>query len=184
MWYVIQTENKQEELMRGQIAKALADVCPCELFVPKYVCKWKHAGEWLMTTRVLFPGYVFLDFEGEAGAPWRTPSADPLKISDTAEICEKRKKAVLKRLQLFISHKAEPVCIGGGFYPIRPDEQAFFEGMMTPNHEIGNSVGDIIGGKLIVHSGPLQNHTDLVTFIDRHKCIADVRTSLGRLSEN
>jgi len=174
MWYVIQTEENREDLMLGQIAKALEGVCPCELFVPKYICKWKHAGTWQTNVQVLFPGYLFLDFEGECCMPWKQGKY----TRESMLICAERKRLVLERLREFAAYKTVPVCIGGGFYPIRPEEQAFLEGIMTSQHVIENSVGDIVGGNLIIHTGPLQAYTGLVTRINRHKCIAELQTSL------
>lgn len=158
MWYVIQVESGQEENMTDPIRKALDGVIRFGLFVPKYAAMRKRGGNQDTVIRPLFAGYLFLDVDGVMN--------------------QKQNRTVEERLWMFVSRKAEPVCIGGGFYPIREDEQQFLAGMMNPRHEIEKSVGDIVEGKLVIRSGPLKGKTHLVTKIDRHKQVGIIRASL------
>lgn len=151
MWYVLQVAVGREDTLLPSIEKALLTVGGCEVFTPHYQGFRKVQGIWRNETRVLFPGYVFVD----------TDQAEPVE----------------KRLHIFTT-SIKPVCIGGGFYPIRPEEQAYLMKMMDSPYEIAASVGDIIDGKLTIRQGPLRGRAELVRRIDRHKRTADVACTL------
>lgn len=104
-----------------------------------------------MQKQVLFPGYVF--------------------------VCTKQPDQVEKRLQIF-THGVKPVRIGGGFNPIRSEEQEFLQSMMNEDYEIGYSSGNIIDGKLVIDYGPLMDKTESVVKIDRHRRFAEILMTL------
>ncbi len=151
MWYVVQVRSGSEESMCGKCRQAVSQkICP-SVFVPGYIQKKKYSGVWRNEQKVLFPGYLFFDTE------------EPEEL--------------LKQLDVFAG-TVKPVCIGGGFYPIHDTEQAFLQSMMDGSHIVEQSVGYEVDGKLVVISGPLQDKSEGVLFIDRHKCIARLQVRL------
>ena len=74
-----------------------------KIFSPSYEGMHKYQGEWHIEINKLFPGYVFIQSE----------NADQLET-------------YLEHL----SGTVTPVQIGGGFYPIRTEEQAFLMEML------------------------------------------------------
>lgn len=153
MWYVVRVAIDQEEQMFPKIERVICNICPAEVFVPRYVRMRKFKGEWKTDMPVLFAGYVFVDME------------------------EKDAEAVKRALYIFTG-LVEPVCIGGGFHPIRESEQFFLESMMDGEHNIGFSVGNILDGNLVVDRGPLMGKAQYVCRIDRHHRRADVKLAL------
>lgn len=154
MWYVIQVVGGKEKKMLSHINKALSQVPNLKLFIPRYVCMRKYQGQWHQEVKELFPGYIFVDTQ--------------------------QPELVEKGLRIFVSD-VKPVCIGGGFYPIRQDEEKFLRGMMNAQNEIGISIGNLVNGRLVAESGPLESMpeaVDAICKIDRHKRIAELKLSL------
>lgn len=61
MWYVIQVINGREDVMRERIERMVPAVAMQELFYPQFQTEIKVHGEWLNTTKPLFPGYLICD---------------------------------------------------------------------------------------------------------------------------
>ena len=108
-------------------------------------------GERKMIEKVAFPGYFFIE-------------------SDVPEMLEK--------LLMRIPGVVTPVRIGGGFHPIRQEEETMLKQMMDENDCILYSVGNIVDGKLIVEEGPLKRFTGKVIKIERHDRWADIEMPL------
>jgi putative transcription antiterminator len=151
MWYVIQVAEGTEENIIPKIGRALENVPDCNFIVPKYISNRRYQGMWHEEIKVLFPGYMFVDTV--------------------------HSEEVLEGLKIF-SANVKPVCIGGGFYPIRKEEQEFLLSMMNNRYEIELSVGNIVDGRLIVDAGPLKNRSSSVCRIDRHKRTAELVLTL------
>lgn len=56
MWYVIQVINGREDVMRERIERMVPAVAMQELFYPQFQTEIKVHGEWVNTTKPLFPG--------------------------------------------------------------------------------------------------------------------------------
>lgn len=151
MWYVLQVAVGREDSLIPAIERALRPLGDCEVFTPHYLAFRKNKDGWFTERRTLFPGYVFVD----------TQKPDALE----------------KRVRIFTT-SVKAVCIGGGFYPIRPAEQEFLAGMMGASREIAVSIGEMIEGNLVVRQGPLIGHVGDVKKIDMHKRRAEVACSL------
>lgn len=151
MWYVVQVTAGDEESMREKCRQAIPSVVCPSIFVLKYNQMKKYKDVWKSERRILFPGYLFFD----TNSP----------------------KEVEKRLSVFQS-LAKPVCIGGGFYPIREDEEAFLEDITDEQYIVQSSVGYLVDNVLVVTKGPLCNLTDSVKRIDRHKRLAELSVAL------
>lgn len=147
-WYMLRTAVNQEKTRVFELEHTFAGLA-CSVFLPRYVCARRYEGAWHMESRLLFPGYIFVDTE--------------------------RPDAVKKRMALLSG--VEQVG-SGGFFPIQPAEQEFLQGLLSPDYEVGYSVGDLRDGKLVIASGPLAAYTDRVRRIDRHKRLAEVEYTL------
>lgn len=56
MWYVIQVINGREDVMRERIERMVPAGAMQELFYPQFQTEIKVHGEWVKTTKPLFPG--------------------------------------------------------------------------------------------------------------------------------
>lgn len=61
MWYVIQVINGREDIMRERIEHVVPSDAMQELFYPQFQTEIKVHGEWVITTKSLFPGYLICD---------------------------------------------------------------------------------------------------------------------------
>lgn len=61
MWYVIQVINGREDVMLERIEHVMPAGAMKELFYPQYQTEIKVHGEWVNTTKLLFPGYLICD---------------------------------------------------------------------------------------------------------------------------
>lgn len=61
MWYVIQVINGREDIMRERIEHIVPAGAMQELFYPQFQTEIKVHGEWVKTTKPLFPGYLICD---------------------------------------------------------------------------------------------------------------------------
>ena len=151
MWYVVQTTNGQENTAIEKCRQEIPVEVADKIFSPSYEGMHKYQGEWHIEINKLFPGYVFIQSE----------NADQLET-------------YLEHL----SGTVTPVQIGGGFYPIRTEEQAYLMEMLDTDDCVRYSLDYIVDGKLVVERGPLSGKTDHVRKIDRHKRIANLTIRL------
>lgn len=61
MWYVIQVINGREDVMRERIERVVPVGAMQEIFYPQFQTEIKVHGEWVNTTKSLFPGYLICD---------------------------------------------------------------------------------------------------------------------------
>ena len=61
VWYVIQVINGREDVMRERIEHMVPAGAMQELFYPQFQTEIKVHGEWVNTTKPLFPGYLICD---------------------------------------------------------------------------------------------------------------------------
>ena len=81
MWYVIQVINGREDVMRERIERMVPASAMQELFYPQYQTEIKVHGEWVKTTKPLFPGYLICDT-----ADPRTVQQYLLRMDDFARV--------------------------------------------------------------------------------------------------
>lgn len=151
MWYVVQTTSGREQTAIEKCRNALSRDIAADIFVP--ICQFEklYQKQWKTVTETAFPGYVFIE-------------------SDQGELLEK----TLRR----ISDVVTPVCIGGGFYPIRKEEEEVLKKLMDETNCIRTSIGYLVDEKLIVSQGPLDTFAGSVKWINRHKRVAELEISL------
>lgn len=81
MWYVIQVINGREDVMRKRIEHLVPASAMLELFYPQFQTEIKVHGEWVNTTKPLFPGYLICDT-----ADPRTVQQYLLRMDDFARV--------------------------------------------------------------------------------------------------
>lgn len=81
MWYVIQVINGREDVMRERIERMVPAGVMQELFYPQFQAEIKVHGEWVNTTKPLFPGYLICDT-----AEPRTVQQYLLRMDDFARV--------------------------------------------------------------------------------------------------
>ena len=81
MWYVIQVINGREDIMRERIEHVVPAGVMQELFYPQFQTEIKVHGEWVNTTKPLFPGYLICDT-----ADPRTVQQYLLRMDDFARV--------------------------------------------------------------------------------------------------
>ena len=150
MWYVIRTTIGREESAIEQCKIAVGTVAK-RFILPKGQFYWRSQGEYTMINKVSFPGYFFID------------SDDPKELEE---------------LLMRIPSVVEPVRIGGGFHPIKKEEEDILQRLMDKNDLILASVGNLIDGKLIVEEGPLKGLEDRVVKFNRHDRWANLEVAL------
>lgn len=151
MWYVAQTTCGKEREAMEKCRNALDNTTAAHIFVPRYEYRKKYQGQWHTEEATAFPGYIFIE------------SREP----------EKLEKALER-----IPHTVTPVCIGGGFYPIRQEEEVFLRQLLDSQACIRFSTGYLVDGQLQVWQGPLKQAQSKVRKIDRHKRLAEIEIQL------
>lgn len=81
VWYVIQVINGREDVMRERIERVVPAGAMQELFYPQFQTEIKVHGEWVNTTKPLFPGYLICD-----SADPRTVQQYLLRMDDFARV--------------------------------------------------------------------------------------------------
>lgn len=102
MWYVIQVINGREDVMCERIERMVPAGAMQELFYPQFQTEIKVHGEWVNTTKPLFPGYLICDT-----ADPRTVQQYLLRMDDFAR--------VLSQDGQFVPLAKEEVQLIGGF---------------------------------------------------------------------
>lgn len=152
MWYVIQVINGREDVMRERIERMVPASAMQELFYPQFQTEIKVHGEWVNTTKPLFPGYLICDT-----ADPRTVQQYLLRMDDFAR--------VLSQDGQFVPLAKEEVQLIGGFTH-RGDR-------VVPMSE---ALKD--GDQVIVTAGPLLGHEGLIKTINRRKSTAYLELDL------
>lgn len=152
VWYVIQVINGREDVMRERIERMVPAVAMQELFYPQFQTEIKVHGEWVNTTKPLFPGYLICDT-----ADPRTVQQYLLRMDDFAR--------VLSQDGQFVPLAKEEVQLIGGFTH-RGDR-------VVPMSE---ALKD--GDQVVVTAGPLLGHEGLIKTINRRKSTAYLELNL------
>ena len=127
MWYVIQVINGREDVMRERIDRVVPVGAMQELFYPQFQTEIKVHGEWVKTTKPLFPGYLICDT-----ADPRTVQQYLLRMDDFAR--------VLSQDGQFVPLAKEEVQLIGSFTHV---------GEPCSAHERGSKDGDqvVVNGR-------------------------------------
>lgn len=154
--YAVQVTSGQEERTRAMVSRLLPEVAE-DCYTPAYECARKVAGQWRTVTRMLFPGYVFIE------------TADPATLRD-----QLRAVPAFTRL-LGASDES--------FLALTDDEVAWLNAFTNvETHVVEMSQGVIEGDRVLVTKGPLRGHEGLIAKVDRHKRLAELEIRMfGRV---
>ena len=155
--YVIQVTSGHEERTRQMLLRQLDDEVLTDCYTPAYECVRKVAGEWQTVTRMLFPGYVFVE------------TTNPAELRD----CLREIPAFTR----FLGSSDE------SFLALTDDEVAWLNAFTNgETHVAEMSEGTIEGDNVLVTKGPLRGHEGQIVKIDRHKRLAELEIRMfGRV---
>ena len=152
VWYVIQVINGREDVMRERIERMVPVGAMQELFYPQYQTEIKVHGEWVKTTKPLFPGYLICD------------TADPQTVQQ-----------YLLRMDDF----ARVLSQDGQFVPLAKEEVQLISGFTHRGDRVvpmSEALKD--GDQVVVTAGPLLGHEGLIKTINRRKSTAYLELDL------
>ena len=159
MWYVIQTVGGQEQAVRAlierQLSGARSDLVE-QCFIPMRERTIKRGGEWKLVQEKLFPGYVFV-------------------VTEDAQRLLQELKAFPRFMRLLGESR-------NGFVPLCAEEVDFIRRFEDSGHIARLSQVEVCEGRQIrVLSGALLNCEGMITKVNLHKRVAQVRMSfMGR----
>ena len=142
MWYVVWTETGTEAELKNKIENEIPKDLYRECRLPTRTEQQKWNGEVKEVTKLLFPGYLFLDTDDPEGLH--------IKI---------RK----------IKYNSRVMKTGDDFTPISKAEQEIIEALTGEDGNVGISTGVIENGSLKVINGPLKGFEKYIVRIDRYK---------------
>lgn len=158
MWYIVQVETGNEAHMKEILESFLPDGLISDVFYPLYESSYKKDGIRRTVTRVLFPGYLFLDIESSEG-------------SKRVEELEERLKGVTEFHHLLTTGK---ICTA-----VSAEEQKFLTAHMDASHVIIMSRGYMIGRKAVITEGAFAGYSGELKYVDRHNRYGVMRVRLG-----
>ncbi len=143
MWYAVWVETGKEDIIKESCIKLLDDAVYNDIFVLRFNRSRKYYGKWHKESKVMFPGYIFVD-------------------TDTPAQLHENLKNVPAFTKVLGHDKDE-------FVPIESNKERLFKDMINDNHEIELSVGLIEGDRIIITDGPLEGKEAMICKINRHK---------------
>ena len=152
VWYVIQVINGREDVMRERIERMVPVSAMQELFYPQFQTEIKVHGEWVDTTKPLFPGYLICDTQ----IP-RTVQQYLLRMDDFARVLAQ----------------------DGQFVPLAKEEVQLIGGFTHKGDRVvpmSEALKD--GDQVVVTAGPLLGHEGLIKNINRRKSTAYLELNL------
>ena len=152
VWYVIQVINGREDVVRERIERMVPASAMRELFYPQYQTEIKVHGEWVNTTKPLFPGYLICD------------TADPRTVQQ-----------YLLRMDDF----ARVLSQDGQFVPLAKEEVQLI-GSFTHRGDRVVPMSEALkdGDQVVVTAGPLLGREGLIKDVNRRKNTAYLEVDL------
>ncbi len=153
MWYVVQVETGREDAVASDIAAAAPDAVD-ECFVPRFrTGRRSPDGQWKAFDERLLPGYVICS------------------TARVADVADKLRK--VKGLTRILGN-------GNAFIPLDEDERAWVQRSTGRGQRtIGESVGYMDDGKLVIVEGPLVGREDWVAKVSHRKRLAYLELPMG-----
>lgn len=140
MWYVIQTLKGQENKVADGVIRDVA--CADEpVFIFEREKEYKVKGKWIKDKRPFFPGYIFVEMEGNR--------------AEDFDIRLRAKKRKLLR-------------VDGVITAIKPEEQEYLERLGGSEHIIRHSEGFRVDDYVVITSGPFKGYNGAIRKLDRH----------------
>lgn len=153
--YVIYTATGYEEKVQKVLTEYV--LLPSEeAFFPVVEIKKRIHGKDKMVEKSLYPGYVFI----------RTQDPTDVYLRGKAG----KGKLMLQNIRMLRNQEV--------MLPIAPEEEQMLYELCGDDHRCDMSKGLIVGGKVIITSGPLKTFTGRIRKINRHKKTAEITTRL------
>lgn len=159
MWYVMQVQTGNEEMIIKLCEQVINTRKYERIFLPKCVTLKKRHGEWKELIQTLFPGYIFID-------------TDENRITDIIRAC------------YAIPEVTKVLRSAENFTPIHELEQTYLREMMDDEDIVRPSIGYQVGEHVEILSGPLRYGHAEICYVDRHKRVAEIEVELfGRYTK-
>ena len=159
MWYVMQVQTGNEEMIIKLCEQVINTKKYERIFLPKCVTLKKRRGEWKELIQTLFPGYIFID-------------TDENRITDIIRAC------------YAIPEVTKVLRSAENFTPIHELEQTYLREMMDDEDIVRPSVGYQVGEHVEILSGPLRYGHAKICYVDRHKRVAEIEVEvIGKTTE-
>lgn len=158
MWYIVQVGAGNEAHMKEILNDFLPEGLISHVFYPLYESSYRKGGIRQTVTKVLFPGYLFLDM-GHSGEPERL------------EELEERLKGITECHRLLTTGK---VCT-----PVSPKEQAFLAEHIDQRHVMTMSKGYMVGREVTITEGAFAGYQGPLKYVDRHNRYGVMTVRLG-----
>ena len=155
MWYILQVRAGKEAHMKEILEEFLPEGLISCAFYPLYECSYKKGGVRRTVTKVLFPGYLFLETE---------------HIGRGEEL-EERLKGITEYHYLLTPGK---VCT-----PVSSREQAFLTEHMNCNYVMTMSRGYMVGQEVTITEGAFAGYCGELKYVDRHNRYGVMTVRLG-----
>lgn len=153
--YVIYTATGYEEKVQNVLREYV--LLPSEeAFYPIVEIKKRFHGKDKVVDKSLYPGYLFI----------RTDDPEALYLRGKAS----KGRLILQNMRMLRNDAT--------LLPIAPEEEQMLYELCGDDHRCDMSKGFIIGGKVVITSGPLQTFTGRIRKINRHKKTAEITTRL------
>jgi len=150
-WYVFFVQTGQEQTACDLLNK-LFDIDKSVSFIPRLDITFKRAGLVRKELKPMFQGYVFID-----------TILDEKTFVTLAYKYARFSNCIFKLLGNRI-----------GYMKLHNKEKEYLLGFLNDEYITEESKGFIVGGKVIVTTGPLKNRESIIKKIDRHKRQADI----------
>lgn len=155
MWYILQVAAGREAHMKEALERFLKPGAVREVFYPLYESSYKKNGVRQMVTKVLFPGYLFLDVIQERGV----------------KELERHLKGITEFGHLLVTGRA---CT-----PVSREEQAFLAEHMDRRHVMLMSRGYMLGREVTITEGAFASYQGELKYVDRHNRYGVMTVRLG-----
>lgn len=158
MWYVLQVGAGNEAHMKELLESYLSQGFISQVFCPMYESSYKKGGIRRTVTRVLFPGYLFLEVSLCGGA-------------EGARELEKSLSGITEFHRLLSTGKA---CI-----PVSEAEQLFLTEHTDQRHVMTMSRGYMVGCEVTITEGAFAGYQGQLKYVDRHNRYAVMSVKMG-----
>lgn len=158
MWYIVQVGAGNEARMKELLEDFLPQGLISHVFYPLYESSYKKGGTRRTVTRVLFPGYLFLDVEHS-------------RTAERLEELEERLSGLTQFHHLLTTGK---VCT-----PVSIQEQDFLAKHTDAGYVVAMSRGYMAGREVTITEGAFAGYHGQLKYVDRHNRYGVMAVRLG-----
>jgi len=144
IWYLLPCRKREEQKILAICIEKMPKKAVSDSFVLTFDRMRRYEGAWHLERQLMFPGYVFLESEGE-----------------------KFLLEELERCGAILRPKAQ-------LFQVNREEEEFLKRLCGVSHHLEMSRGIIKKGNTWITEGPLKGMEERISRIDRHKRLARV----------